>query len=35
VRNVFAENCHMDSPQLACALRVKDNAMRGGLLENF
>lgn len=35
VRNVFAENCRMDSPNLDHALRVKNNAMRGGLLENF
>jgi polygalacturonase len=35
VRNVFAENCHMDSPNLDHALRVKNNASRGGLLENF
>lgn len=35
VRNVFAENCRMDSPSLDHALRVKNNASRGGLLENF
>jgi polygalacturonase len=35
VRNVFAENCKMDSPSLDHALRVKNNASRGGLLENF
>jgi polygalacturonase len=35
VRNVFVENCHMDSPSLDHALRVKNNAMRGGLLENL
>src|SRR2546425_3036577 len=35
VRNVFAENCHMDSPNLWIALRFKNNALRGGLLENF
>jgi polygalacturonase len=35
VRNVFAENCKMDSPNLDHALRVKNNAARGGLLENF
>jgi polygalacturonase len=35
VRNVFAENCKMDSPNLDTALRVKNNAARGGLLENF
>lgn len=35
VRNVFGENCTMDSPNLDHALRVKNNASRGGLLENF
>ena len=35
VRNVFAENCKMDSPNLDHALRFKNNAARGGLLENF
>jgi polygalacturonase len=35
VRNIFAENCKMDSPNLDHALRVKNNAARGGLLENF
>jgi len=35
VRNVFAEDCKMDSPNLDHALRVKNNAARGGLLENF
>ncbi len=35
VRNVFGENCRMDSPNLDHALRVKNNAQRGGLLENF
>ena len=35
VRNVFAENCQMDSPHLDFAVRIKNNAMRGGLLENI
>lgn len=35
VRNVFAENCRMDSPHLDNAVRIKNNAMRGGLLENI
>ena len=35
VRNLFAENCTLDSQNLDHALRVKNNAMRGGLLENF
>ncbi len=35
VRNVFAEDCRLDSLNLNQALRFKNNAMRGGLLENF
>ena len=35
VNNLFAENCKLDSPNLDHALRVKNNAMRGGLLENL
>lgn len=35
VRNLFVENCRMDSPDLWNAFRVKNNASRGGLLENF
>jgi polygalacturonase len=35
VRNVFAENCRMDSPRLDSAVRIKNNAMRGGVLENI
>jgi polygalacturonase len=35
VRNVFVEDCRLDSPNLDTALRVKNNAMRGGLLENL
>ncbi|MGI9036642.1 MAG: glycoside hydrolase family 28 protein, partial [Pyrinomonadaceae bacterium] len=35
VRNVFGMNCKLDSPHLDHALRVKNNASRGGLLENF
>jgi unsaturated rhamnogalacturonyl hydrolase len=34
VRNVFIENCKMDSPHLERALRFKNNAVRGGVLEN-
>jgi polygalacturonase len=34
VRNVFAEACTMDSPNLDRALRFKNNAARGGLLEH-
>jgi polygalacturonase len=33
VRDVFAENCEMDSPNLDRALRIKTNAMRGGVIE--
>ncbi len=34
IRNVFVENCQMDSPNLDRALRLKSNARRGGVLEN-
>lgn len=32
---VFAERCAMDSPDLWYAIRFKNNALRGGLLQNF
>ena len=35
VRNLFAENCTLDSPNLDHALRFKNNAVRGGVLENI
>jgi unsaturated rhamnogalacturonyl hydrolase len=35
VRNVFAENCQMDSPNLDRALRLKTNGERGGSIENI
>jgi polygalacturonase len=35
VRYVFAERCEMDSPNLDRALRLKTNAMRGGVLEHI
>jgi unsaturated rhamnogalacturonyl hydrolase len=35
IRNVFVENCEMDSPELDRAFRFKNNAVRGGILENF
>jgi polygalacturonase len=35
VRNVFVENCNMDSPHLDSAIRIKNNALRGGLIENI
>jgi polygalacturonase len=34
-RNVFAENCIMDSPHLDRALRIKTNSLRGGVVENI
>lgn len=33
-RNVFAEDCIMDSPNLDRALRIKTNSIRGGVVEN-
>jgi polygalacturonase len=33
VRNVFFENCRLNSPNLNQALRFKTNAMRGGAIE--
>ena len=35
VRNVFAENCLMDSPNLDRAIRIKTNAVRGGTVESI
>ena len=35
VRNVFAENCVMSSPNLDRAIRIKTNAVRGGVIENL
>ena len=34
-RNVFAEDCVMDSPHLERALRIKTNSLRGGVVENI
>lgn len=34
-RNVFAEDCEMDSPNLDKAIRIKANTFRGGLIENI
>jgi polygalacturonase len=34
-RNVFAEDCTMDSPNLDRVLRLKTNAVRGGTIENI
>ncbi len=33
-RNIFAEKCRMDSPQLDRALRIKTNSVRGGVTEH-
>jgi unsaturated rhamnogalacturonyl hydrolase len=33
--NVFVENCEMSSSNLACVLRLKSNAVRGGVLQNI
>ncbi len=35
VRNVFAEDCRLDSPELNQALRFKTNAVRGGTIEHI
>ncbi|MFI5405508.1 MAG: glycoside hydrolase family 28 protein [Nitrososphaerales archaeon] len=35
VKNVFAEDCTMSSPNLDRAIRIKTNAVRGGLIENI
>jgi len=34
IRNVFAQDCTMDSPNLDRVLRFKDNAIRGGVIEH-
>ena len=34
VRNIYAEGCKMDSPNLDRALRIKTNSVRGGFVEN-
>ena len=34
IRNVFAQDCRMDSPHLDRVLRIKTNAVRGGVIEN-
>ena len=35
IRNVFVEDCEMDSPNLDRAIRLKSNSLRGGYLENL
>lgn len=34
-RNVFVEDCKMDSPLLDRAIRIKTNSNRGGIIENM
>ena len=34
-RNLFVENCVMDSPELDRVIRIKTNTCRGGLIENI
>ena len=34
-RNIFAERCMMDSPNLDIALRIKTNSVRGGVVERI
>ena len=34
-RNVFVYDCKMNSPQLDRAIRIKTNALRGGIVENM
>jgi polygalacturonase len=33
--NVFVENCEMSSSNLTCVLRLKSNALRGGVLQDI
>ena len=35
VKNIFVEDCRMDSPNLDRAIRIKTNSVRGGVLENI
>jgi polygalacturonase len=35
IRNIFVEDCVMDSPNLERAIRLKTNSRRGGYLENL
>ncbi|MBC3765683.1 glycoside hydrolase family 28 protein [Neptunicella marina] len=34
-RNIFMQNCHMSSPELERAIRIKTNSIRGGVIENI
>ncbi|MEI9904545.1 MAG: glycosyl hydrolase family 28 protein [Asticcacaulis sp.] len=35
IRNIFVHDCHMGSPNLNRALRLKSNSYRGGYIENI
>ena len=35
LRNLFAENCVMDSPELDRVVRIKTNSCRGGIIEDI
>ena len=35
IRNIYIEDCTMDSPNLERALRIKTNSLRGGVVENI
>jgi len=35
IKNVYVENCKMDSPELDRAIRFKTNSNRGGVIENI
>ncbi len=34
-RNLWVENCRMDSPNLERVIRIKTNSLRGGVIENI
>ncbi len=34
-KNLFVENCKMDSPNLERVIRIKTNNRRGGVIENI
>ena len=34
IRNIYVQDCKMDSPNLDRVLRIKTNAIRGGVIEN-
>ena len=34
-KNLFVENCNMDSPELERVIRLKSNTIRGGVMENI